>query len=317
MRIIPEAKEILKDTGSTTLTLFKIIIPISIIVKILADAGAIKIIGDYLSPAMGVVGLPGDFGFVWATTLISNIYGGLIVFFQLSLQNTYTVAQVTILGSMMLIAHTLPIEARIAQKTGVRLWYTLSLRILGAIAFGIILNIIFTTFNLYQNENLLIWKPDNTNPTLYQWVLSQLNYYLIIFLIILGLVTLMHILKKSGALDKLNNALKPLLKPMGMSKEAAPITIIGMTLGVAYGGGLIIKEAKSKALSKKDRFLSLSLMGLSHSLIEDTILILSIGASFMGIFVGRLLFTIVVMLIIVRCINRLSKKTFEKYFVSN
>lgn len=317
MRIIPDVKEILKDTGSTALTLFKIIIPISIIVKILSYVGAIKIIGDYLAPAMGIVGLPGDFGFVWATALISNIYGGLIVFFQLSLQNTYTIAQVTILGSMMLIAHTLPIEARIAQKAGVRLWYIISLRIFAAIAFGIILNLIFTTFNLYQNENSLIWKPDTTNPTLYQWVLGQLNYYIIIFLIILGLVALMHILKKTGALDKLNNALKPLLKSMGMSKEAAPITIIGMTLGVAYGGGLIIKEAKAKALSKKDRFLSLSLMGLSHSLIEDTILILSIGASFMGIFVGRLLFTIIVMLILIRFINRISKKTFEKYFVSN
>jgi hypothetical protein len=47
-----------------------------------------------------------------------------------------------------------------------------------------------------------------------------------------------------------------------MSKNAAPITIIGMALGLAYGGGLIINEARSRLVSKKDAFLSLSFNGL-------------------------------------------------------
>ena len=62
----------------------------------------------------------------------------------------------------------------------------------------------------------------------------------------------MILLKKSGIIDRLNNLLEPALKVLGMSKNAAPITMIGMTLGLAYGGGLIIKEAKSGILSKKD-----------------------------------------------------------------
>jgi len=146
-------------------------------------------------------------------------------------------------------------------------------------------------------------------------VLNEVRYYLIIFLIIFGLVALIKVLKKTGALDRLNNLLKPGLEFIGMSKNAAPITIIGMTLGLAYGGGLIIQETKSKLVSKKDAFLSLSLMGLTHSIIEDTILILSIGATVFGILIGRVLFTIVVIVIIIKIINRLSLSTFEKYFV--
>jgi len=162
----------------------------------------------------------------------------------------------------------------------------------------------------------MIWKPDIIDPTLSQWLIDQIKYYFIIFLIILSLVTLMRILQKTGAINRLNNLLKPGLEFLGMSKNAAPITIIGMTLGLAYGGGLIIKEAKTKLLSKKDTFLSLSLMGLSHSLIEDTILVLSIGATLFGILIGRVLFTILVMALLIRFINRLSKKTFEKYFIN-
>jgi spore maturation protein SpmB len=126
----------------------------------------------------------------------------------------------------------------------------------------------------------------------------------------------MKILKKSGIIDRLNNLLEPALKVLGMSKNAAPITMIGMTLGLAYGGGLIIKEAKSGILSKKDAFLSLSLMGLSHSLIEDTLLLLAIGASLSGILLGRVVFSIVIMFILIKCINRLSKDTFHKFFIS-
>lgn len=315
MDIQKEVKEIFKDTGSTYFTLIKILIPISIIVKILSYFGVISIIGEYLSSTMSLVGLPGEFGFVWATTMVANIYGGLLVLIQLSLTNSYTVAQVTILGCMMLIAHTLPVEARIAQKAGVRLWFTLSFRIFGAFIFGLILNIIFIFFNLFQENCVIIWKPENIEPTFINLLLNELRYYFIIFLIILGLVTLMKILKKTGAIEKLNTSLKPALEFIGMSKNAVPITIIGMTLGLAYGGGLIIQETKSKLVSKKDVFLSFSLMGLTHSIIEDTILILSIGASIFGILVGRILFTIIVIVVLIKFINRLSLKTFEKYFV--
>jgi hypothetical protein len=123
-------------------------------------------------------------------------------------------------------------------------------------------------------------------------------------------------LKKTGTLDRLNNFLKPGLEYLGMSKNAAILPIIGLTLGLAYGGGLIVKEAKTKIISKKDAFLSLSFMGLSHSLIEDTLLTIAIGASIFGILFGRIIFTIIVMILLVKFINHLSKKTFEKYFIN-
>ncbi len=316
MKIATEIKETLKEAGSTTLILFKILIPVSIIIKILAELGAIEVIGEMLTPAMGVVRLPGEFGLVWATAMLTNIYGSFVVLFTLSTQNTYTVAQVTILGVMILLAHALPIEARIAQKAGVRLWFTLSLRILGAITLGFILSVIFTTFNLFQTESTMIWRPGVVNPTIAQWIIDQLKYYIIIFLIILGLVALMRALKKSGLINKLNDLQGPTLRILGINKNAAPILVIGLTLGLAYGGGLIIKEAKSKLLDKKDAFLSISLMGLSHSLIEDTLLVLSIGAALSGIMLGRLVFTFIVIFVLVRIIKRIPKKKFEKYFVN-
>ncbi len=82
MVLIDDAKKILRDTGSTFVFLLKIMIPISIGVKLLSEFGLIDVIGTHLAPAMGVVGLPGEFGLVLATAMLVNIYGALIVFFN-------------------------------------------------------------------------------------------------------------------------------------------------------------------------------------------------------------------------------------------
>ena len=49
-----EIKGVLKEAGSTTFTLLKILIPVSIIVKVLSEFGLIEIIGEYLTPVMGL-----------------------------------------------------------------------------------------------------------------------------------------------------------------------------------------------------------------------------------------------------------------------
>ena len=315
IEIIKEIKETFIEALKTTYTLLKIIIPISIIIKILTELGIIEIIGYYLSPFMSIIGLPGEFGLVWATGMLTNIYGALIVFFSLSIDNSYTVAQVTILASMILVAHTLPIELRIAQKAGARIWFMFCLRFFSAFSLGFLLFLFYSSFNLYQNVSVLYWNPGNIDSSILGWIIRECRNYLLIFVIIFGLLLLMKLLKKFNIINHLNNFLEPFLEFLGMSKKAAPIAIIGTTLGLSYGGALIINEVKSNLISKKDSFLSLSLMGLSHSLIEDTLLMLAMGAALSGILFGRLIFTIFIMIFLIRLINLVSSEKFEKYFL--
>ena len=122
-KLFSEIFGISKKTSRTWLILLKIMIPISIFIKILSELGFIDIISDFLSPMMGIIGLPGEFGIVWATALTTNIYGSLLVFFSLSVENIYSVSQVTILSSIILIAHNFPIEIRIAHKAGIKIWF--------------------------------------------------------------------------------------------------------------------------------------------------------------------------------------------------
>jgi hypothetical protein len=99
-----------------------------------------------------------------------------------------------------------------------------------------------------------------------------------------------------------------------MSRDAAPVTVIGMTLGLAYGGGLIIQEARSGILGKRDVFFSLALMGLTHSLFEDTLLMMLLGGRLSGILAWRVVFSLLVIFLLVRLLMRVSDKAFERYF---
>ncbi len=307
-----EVKNTLKEVFNTVFILLRIIIPISIIVKILEELGVIDVIGRFLGPVMKIVGLPGESGLIWATAMVTNIYGGIIVFFTMAMDNSFTIAQVTILCSMILVAHSLPVELRIAQKAGVRLWFMFVLRVFAAFLLGLILHHIYNGFSILQMQVRILWKPGEINPSILSWIVGQLKNYAMIFIIIFVLISIMRILKALGVIERLNRLLAPLLRILGMRKSAAPLTIIGMTLGISYGGGLIINEARSGRLSKRDIFLSLSLMGLSHSLIEDTLLMFTLGASLTGILLGRILFTIVVMFILIKIVNRISENKFGK-----
>ena len=97
--------------------------------------------------------------------------------------------------------------------------------------------------------------------------------------------------------------LSPLLLLLGLSKQASNITIIGITLGLSFGGGLLIKEAESGKLSPKDIFISMALLALCHSLIEDTLLIMLLGAHISGVLWGRLAFSLVFVALMSHLLN--------------
>lgn len=305
---------LLVETWKTSIILFKIVIPISIATKLLNDWGITAYIGIALGPVMKLAGLPGSMGLVWATAMVSNLYAAIIVFSALISVEPLTVAQVTILTTMMLLAHSLPIELRIAQKAGPRLRFMLMLRILGALLIGILLNQIYHKSGYLQTEFVALWKADMSDTSWKVWVVDQLKSILSIYGIIILLLFIVRLLTWLHVTDLLARILKPVLRMMGMSKDAAPITIIGMTMGIGYGGGLIIREAQSCTLSKRDIFFSLSFMGMMHSMIEDTLLMILLGGHVSGVLVFRFLFAVLVIFVLVKLMKQVSDTAFNRYF---
>lgn len=281
------------------LKILKIMIPISILVKIMEKMDIITFFGKLLEPIMVLVGLPGLIGLVWAITIATNLWAGALLFVSLSLSVNMSMAQVTILGILMLMAHGLPLEVRMVQKCGVSAIFSLLLRMTSAIGLAYIFNYLFSTFHLLQTPaHIIIGSSNLSDNSLQSWALHQGKSYLFVLIMLLGLVLLLDVLKKYGLIHKLGILFAPYLSLTGVSKKCAPVTLVGMTLGLVYGGALLLREIEMGELEADDILLSITSMNLFHSIIEDTIIVVLMGGSLFWVLPIRLLFTIIVMQII-------------------
>jgi hypothetical protein len=84
-------------------------------------------------------------------------------------------------------------------------------------------------------------------------------------------------------------------------------------MGLSYGGGLIINEARAGTVAKKDLFTSITLMSLCHSLFEDTMLMVLIGGHLSALLWGRLVFSLLSTMLLVKLINCLPEKLRERH----
>jgi hypothetical protein len=284
-------------------------IPIMVVVKVLQELDLIRYLSLPLTPLMEAVGLPPSMGLVWATAMISNLYGAMVVFVNLPDAGTMSAAQVTVLTTMMLVAHNLPVEIRIAQESGTRFPFQLAVRVGGAFLLGLLLHQTYSGLGWLSQQAQISWHPVPQAQGLHFWVFEQLKGLFWIFLIVLGLIVLMRTMTRLKITELLIRLLQPVLRMIGVGREAAPITIIGMTMGLAYGGGLIIREARSGKVPPRDVFFSLTLMGLAHSVVEDTLLMMVLGGHLSGLLWARVAFALLFTLILVKLVNRLQERT--------
>ena len=306
-------KELVNEIFDVTSTLFRIMIPIIIVIKVVEELGGIMILSEWLSPIMESVGLPKEMGLVWATTILTNIYAGLIILINSDVP--LTVAQASVLGSMMLLAHSLPIEGAIAKKAGVSWLATLSVRVGGSLVLAWLLNIGYQYGDLLNYPATVLWQPEVSSDRSYiGWAIGQLKNFTVIFMVISALLLLLKTLKVLGIEKLMAMLLRPFLRLLGISKDATNLTIIGITLGLSFGGGLLINEAKKGYISARDVFTAVMLLNLLHSLIEDTLLILLIGADFYTIFWGRVVFSVLIVALISHAIKRVKPTICERYF---
>ena len=147
------------------------------------------------------------------------------------------------------------------------------------------------------------------------WAAGQARGLIMIFFIILGLLLVLRILERIGITAIMTRLLTPVLRLLGIGPSACMLTIVGMTLGLAYGGGLIIQESVSGRVDRRDVLFSLALMGLCHSLFEDTLAVAFTGADFSGILLARMVFSLMAVFLLVKLISRLSEKALNLFFL--
>ena len=304
--------KLFQEIKDVTIPLYKILIPFVFIIKFLEIIGAVDLIAKAFDPLMSLMGMPAAFGIIWVTALVVNIYAALILLVNLLPFIDVSVAQITILTVAMLLCHNLIVESAISRSAGVSFLFTVVFRLISAFFACWILNLIYTYFNYLNQPFVTSFTIEPPQTGLLFWLKDQSLYLFYIFIVVVILVTLLEVLKFIGIENILKKILTPPLKFFGISDSAMNIIIVGMTMGLQFGGGILIKEVNSGKIDKQSVFLSILMVNLVHAIFEDTLLMLAVGGHYSGVVFARIIFGLVISLLMFKIYKRYNL-FFEKY----
>jgi len=308
-------KKLFQEIKDVTIPLYKILIPFVFIIKLLEVAGIVDLIAKAFAPLMGLIGIPSELGIIWVTALVVNIYAALILFATILPSLDVSVAEITILTVGMLLCHNLLVESAISKSAGVSFLFTSFYRLISAFFVCCILNLIYSKFNYLNEPFITSFIVELPKPGLWFWLKNQILYLFYVFIIVVALVTILEILKIIGIEGFLKKILVPPLRFFGISESAMNIIIIGMTIGLQFGGGILIKEVNSGKIDKQSVFLSILMINLVHAIVEDTLLMLAVGGHFSGVIFARIIFGLLISLLMLK-IYQIFNLFFEKYIFS-
>lgn len=282
----------LKQGLQTTWTLGKVIFPITLIITILQFTPVLPWVIEKISPLMGLIGLSGEAAVPIVLGNVLNLYAGIAAIISFD----FTVKEVFIMAIMLSFSHNLIIESAVASKVGIKWWIIVGVRIGLALVAAIVINLVWNGggeiaqygFISKETTNLTGWTEIGLHG-----VTTAFIAVVQLAIIVIPLMIIMQYLREKGWLTKLSNGFAPITKLLGMEKNTSMTLVAGLTIGLAYGAGLMIQAVKEDGVSKKDMTLALIFLVSCHAVVEDTLIFIPLGIPVWPLLVMRLVTAIV------------------------
>lgn len=282
----------IKDGFKSSVNIIKIMIPVSLIITILKYLGLVEILSKFLTPMCSLLGLQGEAILVLLSGYLINCYSAIAVMATLSL----TLKQITILSSMLLLCHTLPLELSIQKKAGSPLWLILFIRVSSSLFVGFILNYIipydsnFVIVNFHTTADII-------NKSFFSMILEWLfdNLIIIKIIVINILITIFYkTLNRFNIIEKVRNLFKYVMLIFGLPEEVTVLWLIINIIGLVFGASMLIETKNNNSIDD----ISLKKLNISvsvcHSLIQESANFLALGVSLFFLIVPRLIISIAI-----------------------
>ncbi|WP_226671483.1 nucleoside recognition domain-containing protein [Metabacillus litoralis] len=276
----------------TTWTLGKIIFPVTLIVSLLQYTPILGWVAKLITPLMGIFGLSGEAAIPLVIGNFLNLYAGIGAILSLDL----TVKEVFILALMLSFSHNLLIESSVAAKVGLKLWVILAVRIGLALISAFVVNLVWQGGGEMAQYGFV----SSTEVTPNGWLeiigiaLQKAGLGVVqLALIVIPLMIAIQYLKDLGLLKVFTRWMAPVTRFLGMKENTSMTLVAGLTIGLAYGAGVMIQAVKEDNVSKKDLTLAFIFLVACHAVVEDTLIFIPLGIPVLPLLIIRLVVAVV------------------------
>jgi hypothetical protein len=267
--------------------MLKIYIPLSLLTIVLKQWGVIDAIAPLFAPLMRLMGLPGEAAITLVAGFTNSIYAALATMSAFDL----TPRQVTILGVVLGLAHSLFIETAILSKLKMANVKIAFFRMGTAFLAGILMN----AFLPQRISGVLMQR--NSGQETFSW-LHAFQGLAITSLQIILIISLLMVLYELIALWKHSSAIKQKLRfvpnAIGLSDNAFAPWIAGVFIGITYSAAILFRFVQEHRLDHKDACLLTVFLCLAHAIIEDTMIFVIVGGNFWWIILPRVIMAFLV-----------------------
>lgn len=282
------ARKVMPSTFRTALWMVKVTAGVSFAIMLLEYFGVIDMISVFLSPVFVHFGLPGEAALAYVSGYFVNMYSAIAVAVTLDLDSR----AMTILGVMALCSHNMIVETAVQKKTGSPAVRMVLVRTFSGIILAYVLNCIMPVSAVAVTADAVDAGEDFLQMLL-DWLKGTCVLVPKMLVIIFALNILQSVLAEFGIIRVVSRFLRPVMKVFGLSARCSVLWIIANTLGLAYGAAAMIEEAGGGKLRKEDIDGLNTHIGISHSNMEDLILLASIGAVWWILLLSRWVMAII------------------------
>lgn len=288
-RLIKCVKEVLPSTTKTCIWIIKITVAVSFAMMLLKYFQILPWISNAVSPVFRIFGLPGATALAFVSGYFVNVYSCIAVMTTLELDWR----ALTILCTMVMCSHSMVLETAVLKKTGANGVRMVIIRTLCAFILGIVLNQILPGTANLTLETIESGPRAPWWPTLWEWFLSALKLVLMMIAIIYTLNILQRMLREFGIMEKIAKVFRPLMRVFGLPSNVVFLWIVANIIGLGYGAAAMLDEMDRGGVSRRDVLLLDTHICISHSNLEDLLLLTACGAVWWILLLARWAMSIV------------------------
>lgn len=285
-RILRCVKEIIPSTSKTCIWLIKITVGVSLAILLLKYFKILPWFSQFISPLFNHLGLPGEAALPYVTGYFVNVYAAISV----AVAFDFDVRALTILSVMILCSHNMVTETAVQKKTGTSAIRIIIIRTLSAFALAFILNKLLPGGGAGILKNSVAEDLPFADM-LRDWAVSTGWVVVKMTVLIFSLAILQKLLAEYGVIRWISRFLRPFLAVFGLPAKTSFLWIVANTLGLAYGAAVMMEETRGSKLSGRDIDLLNTHISISHSNLEDLLLLSAIGAAWYVLLLARWAFS--------------------------